>query len=156
MGQSKVAGDREVDVFLDIYKLLPDDTQEAMTVVLFPMQRHLKGQGRFRQVKGRAGAIVALLLNPHDPVVVEDLKGICSIEAQEEFIPQIQEIGRSLLRVDWFARVELEELGLFNYESLVFYSSEDVAERLGMNEHVSVVEPSTLIQLAVQGGRTIA
>lgn len=156
MGQSKLKDGGLLDAPLDIYLLNDDESQESFGTLSFPFHRHKRGRSRLSKIQGRAGSIVALVMNPHQPEVLSEARKIYTPEAGAEYIPAIQELGRSLLRLSWYARVEMEEVGLYAYEALMFYSSEAVADRLGMGEHLTAVDPARLVQMAVKAGHTIA
>lgn len=156
MGQSKLPTEGLLDAPLDFCLLHDDESQEAFGTLSFPFHRHLKGRSRLSEIQGRAGSIIALVMNPHQPEVLGEARKIYTPEAGAEYIPAIQELGRSLLRLNWYARVEMEEVGLYAYEALMFYSSEAVADRLGMGEHLTAVDPARLVQMAVKAGHTIA
>ena len=156
MGESKLKCEGLLYAPLDIYLLNDDDSQKSLGRLSFPFHRHKRGLARLSEIQGRAGSIIALVMNPHQPDVLSEARRIYTPDAGAEYIPVIQELGRSLLRLNWYARVEMEEVGLHAYEALMFYSSVDVAERLDMGQHLAVIAPDTLVSMAVRPGHTIA
>lgn len=155
MGQSKLQEGRSLDAPLDIYQLNDDGSQESIGFLTFPIQRHLKGRSRLAQIEGRAGSIIALIMNPHQPEVLNEVRKVYTTEGQQIYIPAIQQLGRDLRKSDWYARVDCEEVGLPQYEAMMFYSSEAVAERLGMGEKLQAIAHEKLVRMAVKAGHTI-
>jgi hypothetical protein len=126
MGQSKLRLNNDETAMLHIY-LRQGDSWEHLQSVSFPFPRYLKGFYRRGEVEKRGGSIVGLLQYPHDAEVLAEVRRAFTPEAAADIIPALQEIGRQMLRQDWW--VECEASGVTN-PPLHFYSSMTVAKEL--------------------------
>lgn len=93
-----------------------------------PYPVHKRGRDRRLLVEARSGAIAGLIQYPHKPDVLEEIRRNFSPEAAKEFIPPLQELGRFLLRRDWWIDVRGEDAGC--RRSWQFVSSQEVADEL--------------------------
>lgn len=93
--------------------------------LLLEYPRHYKGQQRRKHLGDKAGCLAAVILYPHDPEVLQPVRSRFSPEAATAYIPQLQAVGRELLRKEWTAIATFEGMG---NTPLQYWSSREFAE----------------------------
>jgi len=145
MGQAKLRLNNDETATLHIYTRQGGEWEHLQSVA-FPFPRHLRGTARRGTIEQRGGAIVGLLQYPHAPDVVADIRKAFTPETAADMIPALQEIGRQMLRCDWW--IECEARGVEN-PPLHFYSSMEVARELAPDDdNIKATEATEFARLA--------